>query len=115
MNQSKYIEKIFKQYTTKEPTELDNLKSLDKKVKTPAKVFTYIFGIIGSLILGTGLCLAMQVIGGTTPLMITGIVIGIVGIIMVSINYSIYSKILSKRKSKYADQILQKSNDLLNK
>lgn len=55
-------QKIRTQYTKKQSTELDALKALDKKVKRPANVFTYIFGIIGSLVMGTGMCLAMDVI-----------------------------------------------------
>lgn len=92
-------------------TKLDELKELDKKVKRPASIFAYAFGIIATLILGTGMCLAMNIIGNYT---VVGIFIGIIGIIMVSINYYLYSTILNKRKEKYADIILSKSNDLLN-
>ena len=108
------IEKIKNNYEAKtvEQTKLDELKNLDKKVKNPARIFGYVYGTIGCLVLGTGMCLAMKVIGNLMPL---GIVIGLIGILMVSTTYPIYQKILAKRKSKYADQILTKSNELLNK
>ena len=80
MNEIKYAEKLINYYETKTPTKLDELKSLDKKVKKPAYLFAYIFGILGSLILGTGMCLAMKIIGGTNPLMIIGIIVGIVAL-----------------------------------
>lgn len=107
------VEKIRNKYTQKEsnPTKFEQLKALDKKVKTPAIVFAYIFGIIGSLILGTGMCLAMKVIG---DLMILGIIIGVIGILMVSTNYVIYKNILKNRREKYAEEILSKSEELLN-
>ena len=38
-NQIKEINKIMEDYTTKQPTKLDQLKSLDRKVKRPATVF----------------------------------------------------------------------------
>ena len=117
MSDKKYAEKLIKEYSDNdtEVSKLDELKSLDSKVKVPALVFTYVFGTIGSLILGLGMCLAMQIIGKTIPLMIVGIVIGLVGIAMVAINYPLYQKILASRKKKYAELIISKSNELLNK
>ena len=77
----------------------------------PTKIFGYTYGTIGSLVLGTGMCLAMKVIGNLMPL---GIIVGLLGIAMVSTTYSIFKKMLNKRKSKYAEQIISKSNELLN-
>lgn len=112
-NEKEIIEKIKSNYETKnkEQTKLDELKELDKKVKNPAKIFSYIYGTIGTLILGTGMCLAMKVIGDAMAL---GIVVGVVGIAMVSTAYPIFQKILNKRKAKYGDEIIAKSNALLN-
>lgn len=115
-NDKKVVENIKSQYVEEhKPTDLENLKKLDKKVKQPALIFAYTFGIIGALILGVGMCLAMKVIGGTTPLMILGIIVGLVGIVMVSINYVLYSKIIEKRKAKYRNEILELSDNILNK
>lgn len=114
MQKQMYAQKLIQQYSKKEMTKLDELKALDKKVKMPAHVFAYIFGVLGSLILGTGMCLAMKVIGSTTMHLIVGIVVGFVGILLVSLTYPIYSKLLSNRKDKYAKEILAKSNELLN-
>lgn len=114
MENKKYAEKLIHEYSSKEESKLDELKNLDKHVKTPANVFAYIFGIVGSLILGVGMCLAMKVIGGSTALMVVGIVIGVIGIAMVSSTYPIYHVILNRRKNKYAAEILAKSNELLN-
>lgn len=112
-NEKKYIEKLKQSYSQKTPTktQIDELKELDNKVKIPARAFAYTYGSVGSLVLGTGMCLAMKIIGNIMPL---GIAIGIIGIAMVSSTYSIYSKILSNRKAKYSDKIIAKSNELLN-
>lgn len=112
-NEKELIKQIRNYYAenTKEKSNLEKLKDLDKKVKIPALVFTYIFGVIGSLILGTGMCFAMKIIGNS---MILGILIGIIGIVMISINYLLFKSILNKRKEKYADEIISKSNELLN-
>lgn len=107
------VKNIQEEYLTKpnEVTKLEELKRLDRKVKSPAEIFAYTYGVVGSLVLGLGMCLAMKVIGNLMPL---GIVIGILGIAMVSTTYPLYSKILSKRKNKFAEQIIAKSNELLN-
>lgn len=108
MNTDKIIaESIAKEYAPKEHSKIIALKKLDAKAKRPANIFAYTFGIISSLVAGTGMCLAMQVIGGTIPFMILGIIIGIVGFTCCGINYPIYKKILASGKKKYAYEIVE--------
>ncbi|MDE5755971.1 MAG: dihydropteridine reductase [Clostridia bacterium] len=109
-NQTEIVNKIKESYCPKSFTKFDELKALDKKVKKPAKVFSYIFGVIGALVLGTGMCFAMKVLG---DIMAVGIVVGVVGILMVSINYPIYKQILKKRKNKYGRKILELSEEIV--
>ena len=56
--------------------------------------------------------LAMQVIGGTLPLTILGIVIGIIGFAGTGINYPIYKKILENGKKKYAYEIVELAREI---
>ena len=102
--------KIRTQYTEKENTTLDELKGLDRKVKRPATVFGYIFGTVGALVLGAGMSLAMEVIGSS---MLLGIGVGLIGILMIAVNYPLYQSILGKRRKKYADQIIAISNSII--
>lgn len=107
------VVKIKNKYSQKtELTKFDELKSLDKKVKRPPTIFAYIYGIVGSLVLGVGMCLAMKVIGNLMPL---GIVVGLLGIAIVSTSYPIFNKMLNRRKKIYSDEILALSSELLNK
>ncbi len=107
-----YAENIANEYSKKEDSKVKKLKKLDKRAKLGSNIFGYTFGIIGTLILGSGMCLAMKVIGNTTTHYVLGIIIGIVGIIMVSINYPIYLKILKKDKEKYANDIITLANEI---
>lgn len=110
------VQKIRTQYTEKEHTQLDALKELDEKVKKPANVFTYVFGSIGAIVMGSGMSLVMTDIGsmiGMDSAMLPGIVIGIVGMFMAIINYPIYKKILGSRRKKYANQIISLSDELM--
>jgi hypothetical protein len=115
-NEMQTIEQIRESYLEKEVTKLDELKALDKKVKRPAKIFAYVFGSLSSLVLGTGMCLAMKVIGSTLSFaMPLGIVVGGIGIALVSVNYPLYKRILQSRKNKCAKQILELSDSALSK
>ena len=108
MNTDKlYAESIAKEYAPKDNSKIIALRKLDAKAKLPATVFTYTFGIISSLIAGLGMSLSMQVIGGTLPLTILGIVIGIIGFTCMGINYPIYKKMLENGKKKYAFEIME--------
>ena len=108
MNTDKIIaESIAKDYAPKESSKLVALKKLDNKAKLPATIFTYSWGIVSALVFGTGMCLAMQVIGGGLAGMVLGIVVGIIGMIGCGVNYPIYKKILEKGKAKYAYEIVE--------
>ena len=106
-------EKIRRQYMEKDETEkeLDRLRKLDAEVKQPANAFAYAFGTVGSLIMGTGMCYAMEVIGEKKK--VPGIALGIIGILMMCANYPLYKKILANRKEKYADEIIKLSDKIM--
>ena len=108
MNTDKiYAESIAKEYAPAESSGIVALRKLDRKAKRPAAVFAYVFGTLSTLVAGTGMCLSMQVIGGTPSLTVLGYIVGIVGFTCVGINYPIYRKILESRKKKYAFEIVE--------
>ena len=116
MNTDKiYAEHIANQYAPKEASKVRALKKLDAKAKKPANIFTYSFGVASALVLGTGMCLSMGVIGaGTLLIKGLGIAIGCLGILGVSVNYTLYKKILTKSKNKYASDIIRLANEIAN-
>ena len=108
MNTDKiYAESIAKDYAPKDNSKIVALKKLDAQAKLPATIFTYTFGIVSALVAGTGMCLSMQVIGGTTFLTGLGIAVGLLGFVGCGINYPIYKKMLEKGKAKYAYDIVE--------
>ncbi len=108
MNTDKiYAESIAKDYAPKDNSKIIALKKLDAKAKMPATVFTYSFGIVSSLIAGTGMSLSMQVIGSGALMMALGIALGVVGFIGCGVNYPIYKRMLEKGKRKYAYEIVE--------
>ena len=113
MNTDKILaESIAKDYAPKEDSKIVALKKLDNRAKLPATIFTYSWGIAFALVFGTGMSLAMQVIGNS---MVLGIVVGIVGLIGCGVNYPIYKKLLEKGKAKYAYEIVQLAREIADK
>ena len=114
MNTDKiYAEAIANEYAHKDTTKVVQLKKLDAKAKRPANIFAYTFGVVASLVLGVGMCLAMKVIGdGSVVSFGIGIGVGLLGILGVSINYPIYKKMLENGKEKYASDIIRLAKEI---
>jgi len=108
MNTDKILaESIAKDYAPKDNSKIIALKKLDNKAKLPATIFTYSWGIVSTLVFGTGMCLAMQVIGKGFAGIVLGVAAGILGLIGCGVNYPIYKKMLERGKAKYAYEIVE--------
>ncbi len=113
MNTDKiYAESIVNEYSLKETSKVMALKKLDRRAKRGANIFTYCFGVVSSLLLGTGMCLCMEQISFGEHSFLFGIVIGAVGIIGCSVNFSIYKAIKKSGMKKYAADILALAKDI---
>lgn len=108
-----YAESIAKEYSATETSKVSALKKLDRKAKSTANIFAYCFGVAMTLILGTGMCFVMNVIGsGSTSSFVFGIILGVIGLAGVSINYPIYNKLLAAGKKKYAFEIMTLAKEI---
>lgn len=114
MNTDKiYAQQLANEYAPKDTSKVVALKKLDRKAKMPATIFVYTFGVLSAIVLGIGMCLSMKVIGnGSTAAFILGIIIGVLGLIGVSVNYPIYKKLLAKGKQKYAFEIIELAKEI---
>ena len=112
-NDQQFIaQKIRTQYMEKEPSELDALRALDARLKRPALIFAYVYGIIGALVMGIGMSLLMTDVGavlGMTNTTVIGVVIGAVG---VALAYPVYTFITKKERQRIAPEILRLSEEL---
>lgn len=117
MNTDKiYAEQLANEYAPKDTSKVVALRKLDAKAKRPANIFVYSFGIVATLLLGVGMCLAMGQIGsGSTGNFIMGIVIGVIGIAGVCVNYPIYKRLLESGKKKYAFEIMELAKEISEK
>lgn len=114
------IKAIRKKYAVQEQTEdkMAQLRRLDAGVTQKAQAVSLVFGVVGALILGMGMSLAMTDIGKMVGLlggmaMLVGILIGIVGIVLISVAYPIYNSIIKKEREKIAPEIIRLTDELM--
>lgn len=98
--------RLREEFAPQKKTGLDKALSLEKKMKLPALIFAYGFGIVGSVIFGIGMCLALEVLASGAWALVGGIIIGILGVVMISSTYPIFLLIMKKRKFVYGPKIL---------
>ena len=113
--QQKEIEAIRKKYLPKEESKMEQLRRLHAIPTQKAQACAIALGVIGALIMGTGMSLAMTDIGAAlgSLAMVIGIVIGIVGMVLVALAYPLYNRVLKKQRQKIAPEILRLSDELL--
>lgn len=109
---SKEIEKIRSKYLLKEESKLEKLIRLDKQTEKKGQAFSIALGVIGSLLLGVGMCCAMVWNVGIVT-MVIGIIIGIFGMGIMGLAYPTYKKLTARERAKIAEQIIALSNELL--
>lgn len=113
MNTDKiFAEAIANEYAPKNASKVLALKKLDRKAKRKANIFAYTFGTLMALVLGTGMCLSMGVLGSGSIMMTAGIVVGVIGLIGVGVNYPIYRRLLESGKRQYAFEIVQLAKEI---
>lgn len=114
------IKAIRNKYTATDEQEdkMTQLRRLDASVTKKASIYSLAFGIIGVLILGIGMSLAMTDIGKVIGIfqnmsMLIGIIIGVIGIALVCVAYPVYNRIVKKEREKIAPKILHLTDELI--
>ena len=114
------VKAIRKKYTAPEEKEdkMAQLRRLDASVTQKATVVALVFGIIGALLLGFGMSLAMTelsaILGALGSMaMLAGIAVGIIGIVLVCLAYPIYNRIVKKEREKIAPEIIRLTDELM--
>ena len=109
------VEEIRKAYLPKEEDKMEQLRRLHAIPARKAQAVSLAVGVVGALILGTGMSLCMTDLGaglGNIAL-IFGILIGLAGVVLVAVAYPVFKHILKKERKKIAPEILRMTDELL--
>ena len=109
------VEEIRKAYLPKEEDKMEKLRKLHSIPTQKAQSASIAVGVIGALILGTGMSLCMTELGAAlgSLALVLGTMIGRVGIILVALAYPIYNRTLKKERERIAPEILRMTDELL--
>lgn len=112
------IRKIREKYQLKKEDDLSKLRKLDSEVTQKATTSSLGMGIIGTLIMGTGMSFVMTDIGTLFGIqgflsIVIGIVVGMVGVVFIAVAYPVYSTRLKKEREKVASEILRITEELM--
>lgn len=111
-SQQEEIKRIREKYTppTQEENKMERLRKLDSDVTKPGLISALIVGIVGTLVMGFGMCCTMV---WSDTLFVPGIIIGIIGIVGVCISYPLYTRITKKQRDKLAPEIMRLTDELM--
>ena len=101
------LEKIRKKYLPQGETKMDRLRRLDRGVTRPGTMISIIIGVVGTLIMGFGMCLCLE-----WSMFIPGVIIGIAGMAILACAYPVYSIITRKQREKIAPEILRLTEEI---
>ena len=104
--------------TTEVEDKMVRLRRLDASVTQKAQAVALIFGVIGALILGTGMSLCMtdfaQILGSHRDMaMVVGIPVGLVGGVLAALAYPMYNLIVKRERKKIAPEIIRLTDELM--
>lgn len=109
------VEEIRKAYLPKGEDKMEQLRKLHSIPTQKAQSASIAVGVIGALILGTGMSLCMTELGAALGrlAMIIGVAVGLIGIVLVGAAYPLYNRVLKTQREKIALEILRLSDELL--
>ena len=90
--------------------KMERLRKLDASATKPGTIVSLVVGIIGTLILGVGMCCTLV---WADIWFIPGIIIGVIGMIGVIAAYPLYHRITKKQREKLAPEIMRLSDELM--
>lgn len=106
------LKKIRSKYLPKEENKMELLRRLDAQVTEKATMYSIIVGVIGTLILGTGMSFCM-VWTDSVFVFALGIIVGIIGMVSLAMAYPVYNRTIKKERERIAPEILRLTEELM--
>ena len=112
------IRKIRKKYEFRKEDPISRIRKLDNSVTQKATAISLVFGVVGVLIMGSGMSFIMTDLGSIIGMSgnitwILGMLTGVMGLILVVLAYPMYNNVLKKEREKVASEILELTEELM--
>ncbi|MCR4955950.1 MAG: hypothetical protein K6A30_04645 [Lachnospiraceae bacterium] len=103
------IEGILRKYVDDNGDVYEQIVTLDKKAERRGTVMSVTMGAIGTLIMGIGMSIIMV---GQVAFFAIGVLVGVIGLGIISLAYPLYKKITQKDREKVAVEIINLSSQV---
>lgn len=112
------IKRIREKYAPREEDTMERLRRLDGGVTKKARGISVAFGVVGTLILGFGMSLAMTELGDRFGLqkdysVLLGAIIGGAGILLICLAFPLYQAVVKRERKKIAPEIIRLTDELM--
>lgn len=113
--QQQEVAAIRRKYLPKEENKMDTLRRLHYSATQKAQASAIAIGVVGALILGTGMSLFMTEFGSLlgSLAMVIGIGVGLAGILLLAFAYPVYNRVLKKERERIAPEVLRLTDELM--
>ncbi|MBE6957761.1 MAG: hypothetical protein E7447_01230 [Ruminococcaceae bacterium] len=113
--QQQEVAEIRKKYLPREENKMERLRKLHAIPTQKAQAASLTLGVIGALIMGTGMSMVMTDIGAILGnwSMVIAVIVGIVGMVIAALAYPLYNRVLRSWREKIAPEILRLTDELL--
>ena len=113
--QQEEVARIRQAYLPKEEDKMERLRRLHAIPTQKARAASLTVGILGTLILGTGMSICMTGIAAAlgSLAMVLGILTGLAGMVLVALAYPVYNRVLHRNRTRIAPEILKLTDELL--
>ncbi|MBQ8548099.1 MAG: hypothetical protein IJ427_06325 [Lachnospiraceae bacterium] len=108
--QQEEIKRIRSKYEAPQEDKMAYLRRLDESATRKGTIVSIVLGVIGTLVLGVGMCCILV---WQNTWFLPGIVIGLLGIVGLSAAYPVFMQITKKEREKIAPEILRITEELL--
>lgn len=108
--QQEEIKRIRDKYLPPEEDKMEQLRRLDRSAAQKATASSLITGIVGTLIMGVGMCCTLV---WADRLFVPGITIGIAGIALLSLAYPVYTRVQKRERERVAPEIIRLTDELM--
>lgn len=107
--QQEEIQRIKQKYMGEEKNKLNQLRRLDSNIEKKGMFLSVIVGVIGLLLLGTGMSLILV---WATSMFVPGIILGVLGMGIIVSAYPLNISIIKKERAQNASQIIKLAEEL---
>ena len=90
--------------------KLERVRRLDASVTQKGTAWALALGVIGTLVLGIGMCCCL-----VWEQFFLGILIGLLGTLTLALAYPVYTLIIARERKRIAPEILQLTDELMQK